>query len=439
LGTELGQVQLFVDDAAAGEATSVGDGTWSITTDNLSEGSHTLTARVEDQAGNTSSLSDGLKITIDRTSPTSSVGQLPETSMVDEVSIAFDASDTLSSVGITKLFFSTDASLPLDQYTQFGPGFDASPIPFTAPDDGTYYFYTLASDVAGNLEALPAEADASIVINAIPDETPQPSIPPEIDEEQLSEVEDDSAPEGDQILRLSEGEVDLAPVSVNPGALVSVTGFWRLEGHGSELQLCFDNGDCVDDARLGRLDGTAEIDTEWREFALQAVAPENATEAFLSWAVASEAYLDSPQWAISAPGMSTLLEESEYELSVSAPALIDFGTASVGDIASAADIQVLVISTSPDGYKMEVQADHLRRIDSGTSTISATRLSFREGSQSYQALTARLTRLELYTTGTATDSEGVTHLVDIELDVPPVPGGLYRGTIGFSATALESP
>jgi len=438
-GTERGEVELLLGEELLGEATSAADGGWSITPPALAEGVHVLTARVADEAGNQSAVSSGLTITIDRSAPSSSVGVLPSKSSSAEISIPFSASDS-SAVASTKLYFATSSDTPLDQYTQFGPGFTDSPIPFTAPTDGTYYFYTRALDVAGNVEAIPAEHRGQVLIDTTPEgstPSPQPSLPPSVDEEQLSEVDDISAPRGDQVLLLTEGEVTLAPVPVTPGSVVGVTGYWKLQGHGTELQLCFDEGTCDSTDRLGRIGGSTEVETEWRQFALQAVVPEGASEAFLSWAVGSEAYLDSPQWTISSMETMNLLE-SEYELSVSAPALIDFGTALVGDTAVANDLSVEVISTNPEGYKIEVQADHLRRVDGGSSTIGATNLSFREGTQSFAALIDRLTRLQLFSTETPTTSEGVEYLIDIELYVPPVPGGLYSGTIGFSATAFTA-
>ncbi|HTH79831.1 MAG TPA: DUF4347 domain-containing protein [Ramlibacter sp.] len=61
---------------ALGSATATG-GVWSITSSALGEGSHTLTAKAEDTAGNISSASSGLAITIDTTAPTVSSVAVP--------------------------------------------------------------------------------------------------------------------------------------------------------------------------------------------------------------------------------------------------------------------------------------------------------------------------------------------------------------------------
>ena len=67
-------VRLYDTDGITelGTATATG-GVWSITASSLSEGSHTLTAKATDAAGNVSAASSGLAITIDTTAPTTTV------------------------------------------------------------------------------------------------------------------------------------------------------------------------------------------------------------------------------------------------------------------------------------------------------------------------------------------------------------------------------
>src|SRR5262249_14548218 len=59
-----------------GTATAAG-GNWSITSSTLSEGSHTVTAKATDPAGNISSGSSGLAVTIDTTAPAVSSVSVP--------------------------------------------------------------------------------------------------------------------------------------------------------------------------------------------------------------------------------------------------------------------------------------------------------------------------------------------------------------------------
>ncbi|WP_218008566.1 Ig-like domain-containing protein, partial [Herbaspirillum chlorophenolicum] len=92
-----------------GTAVATG-GTWSITVSALSEGTHNITARATDAAGNRSSRSNGLAVTIDTTPPTvtitSNVGSLKsgETAVItftfsEDPGSTFTASDVVVSGG----------------------------------------------------------------------------------------------------------------------------------------------------------------------------------------------------------------------------------------------------------------------------------------------------------------------------------------------------
>jgi hypothetical protein len=72
-GAEAGAtVKLYDTDGTTvlGTATADGSGNWSITSSTLSAGSHTLTTKVTDAAGNTGAASAGLTLTVDTTAPT---------------------------------------------------------------------------------------------------------------------------------------------------------------------------------------------------------------------------------------------------------------------------------------------------------------------------------------------------------------------------------
>ncbi len=83
-------VTLYDTDGSTvlGTGTATG-GNWSITTSTLSSGSHTLTAKASDAAGNVSSASSGLSVTIDTTVPTVSSVSVPGNGL-------YKAGDTLS-------------------------------------------------------------------------------------------------------------------------------------------------------------------------------------------------------------------------------------------------------------------------------------------------------------------------------------------------------
>jgi len=69
-GAESGAtVRIYADGVLVGSTTADGSGNWSATASALSEGAHTITARVVDSAGNEGADSAGLSITIDTTGP----------------------------------------------------------------------------------------------------------------------------------------------------------------------------------------------------------------------------------------------------------------------------------------------------------------------------------------------------------------------------------
>ena len=107
--------------------------------------------------------------TQDDTAPTSSVDALPayETSLSFDV--AYASADATSGVDYVKLYYQADGG----GYVQFGATFSASPISFTAPSDGAYDFYTVATDVVTNEEGLPAPPpDASTIVDTTPPDIP---------------------------------------------------------------------------------------------------------------------------------------------------------------------------------------------------------------------------------------------------------------------------
>ncbi len=69
-GAESGAtVRIYADGVLVGSTTADGSGNWSATASALSEGAHTITARVVDAAGNEGADSAGLSMTIDTTGP----------------------------------------------------------------------------------------------------------------------------------------------------------------------------------------------------------------------------------------------------------------------------------------------------------------------------------------------------------------------------------
>jgi hypothetical protein len=132
-----------------GTATANGSGVWSITSSNLTEGVHTLTAKQTDAAGNASSASSGFSYTMDTIGPTSMA--LSTTSVTQASSTNGATVATLSSTDLTSVTYGF----------QVGNGvidadngkFSISGTNLVAAQNltaGTYHIYLRATDAAGN-------------------------------------------------------------------------------------------------------------------------------------------------------------------------------------------------------------------------------------------------------------------------------------------------
>ncbi len=143
------QVDLYDGNQIIGSATTSSDGTWQITTTALTNGTHAVTAIATDIAGNISSLSQALTLTIDALQP-----QLTFTTPIDAAPLRNDAklAGTIDGTGsaITALsyHFDAQADLPLDFNSSgaFNQAFD-----FTGISNGAHTLTVTAINVAGNV------------------------------------------------------------------------------------------------------------------------------------------------------------------------------------------------------------------------------------------------------------------------------------------------
>jgi len=130
-----------------GTTTATG-GNWSITSSTLSSGSHTITAKVTDAAGNVSSASSGLAITIDATAPSAvalSTNSLPDTSATSGSTLAtLSATDTS---GLTYSLVAGAGDTNNGRFTITGTDLKAGGSNLAA---GTYDIRVRATDAAGN-------------------------------------------------------------------------------------------------------------------------------------------------------------------------------------------------------------------------------------------------------------------------------------------------
>jgi len=436
-------VGIFDGDTLLGTATSQ-DGDYSLTMPSMDDGDYNLTARSMDAAGNLSSASDALPLSIDATAPVTSVtSQGTQSSLTFNVSYAAADAHDISQV---QLFYSADSGAALGDFTEFGSGFTASPISFTAPSEGTYRFYTIGTDELGNVEAIPASADAQIDVTSAGGPPPPPDngdMSIDIDGDtswttNTNVYSDPSAPSGDgEIVRLSAPDGETAngfseSYYVEPGQTVTVTGFWRLSGHGSTLTMCFDNGECPESESLGELGGSTIYNIDWTPFTLEAVVPDDSYWLYLDWIVGSDSEIDNLEFGFDTSDTSNTLVDVLATISVEAPALIDMGAGIPGDELTA-NADVTVSTNNEAGYDLQIAVSDMSA--GAIDTIAATSLSRRNtDGGSFANFAGANTPLSLAASAARTDAAGDTVNLDLRVLLPFVDTGVYNGTATFTAT-----
>jgi len=243
----------------------------------------------------------------------------------------------------------------------------------------------------------------------------------------------------------AEGMFDYSSDQFLGSRTYSINGRMLLvEGHGAELSLCFDVGGCVETLSIGDLYGSTvynnveyegnglhvggfepdgfDLLTENDLFMLSWLnVPEGATEFYLKWRVGSEVELtELTLGGLALDGSNTLVEVTPV-ISVTAPALLDFGPGVPGDELTVTDV-VNVSTNSADGYTLT--SDWTGMIGNTSSdTIADTALSFTlDGNASSGAL-AR------------TPEGGTDHDLDGVITIPFVDTDTYNGSITFTATS----
>lgn len=138
----------------------------------LGDGVYRVFGQVRDGAGLESEVMTG-EILLDTGAPDSAAGPLPASTNTASLSVSFSATDAGSFVSYVELWTRHRA----DASSNWGP-WTMLATPSTSPADvslpfgaGQYEFYTVGIDGAGNREAIPAAADASIQFT-LPDDPP---------------------------------------------------------------------------------------------------------------------------------------------------------------------------------------------------------------------------------------------------------------------------
>ncbi len=109
-----------------------------------------------------SAWSETVSSTHDDSPPSSSVTAPTTMQTAAPFTVSWTHSDDTSGVDLIRLYYSYEDGT----YEEFGDGYAGMSTTFTAPDgDGTYAFYTRATDNAGNVEAPPVTADCTVEVD----------------------------------------------------------------------------------------------------------------------------------------------------------------------------------------------------------------------------------------------------------------------------------
>jgi hypothetical protein len=137
---------------------------------NLAEGENVIEVACYDLAGNKSEVVE-VRVVLDSVVPSSSVGELGEYQREVNFEVEYSANDGEGSgVAYVELYYRIGGSGEYEKYvTADNPEgqWTSSPIGFVAGIDGRYEFYTVAVDVAGNVEEVPENADEVTVVDTI--------------------------------------------------------------------------------------------------------------------------------------------------------------------------------------------------------------------------------------------------------------------------------
>jgi CSLREA domain-containing protein len=183
-------VHLFAGAVQVGTGVATG-GNWSIApTSALADGTYQITADATDTAGNTSSASGALNVTIDTTAPlkpsakpdliaADDTGVLPDDNITKTTKPTFIGANTVEASSIVDLFADNGLGGPpasVGTGSADGSGawsILACTLPCNPFADGTYLFTVKATDLAGNQSV--ASDTLQVVIDTVP--PPLPSTP----------------------------------------------------------------------------------------------------------------------------------------------------------------------------------------------------------------------------------------------------------------------
>jgi hypothetical protein len=167
-------VKLFDGATLIGSATAASNGAWSITSNTLGDGVHTLTARATDQAGNTSDASGSLQVRIITQAPSAPAAPLLADGGTNSTSNNVVVRGTGAVPDTIITVYSDGVAVGSDTVNAAGNWNIAA----TALSAGSHQLTASATDVAGNVSALSSATTITITPPIPHNTTPTPAPAP---------------------------------------------------------------------------------------------------------------------------------------------------------------------------------------------------------------------------------------------------------------------
>ncbi len=144
-------VQLYDGNQLIGQTTADDNGTWQVTSTPLTNGTHALSAVATDIAGNVSTVSPSLIVTIDAVLPDLTLTNRIETEPLRNAARLIGTIDgTGSAIAALSYRFDEQTEIPIQRD---GVGAFDQPFDFTGISNGTHTLTITATDLAGNVSS----------------------------------------------------------------------------------------------------------------------------------------------------------------------------------------------------------------------------------------------------------------------------------------------